>query len=648
MNSHEKLSMSTQNIVDENIKRIGELFPNCMTQIVENGEARVAVDFDLLRQELSEFVVDGSKGRYSFTWPDKRKAILLANAPTTKTLRPAREESVNFDITKNIYIEGDNLEVLKCLREAYLGKVKMIYIDPPYNTGNDFIYEDDFKESAKSYLQQSEQMDNEGNRLVANPESNGRFHTDWLNMMYPRLKVTRDLLSQDGVIFISIDDNELANLKKICDEIFGENNSLGIITWAKKRKGSFLSKGVISLTEYLLVYCKNRPSCTGLYGGTANANESQPIIKRTNRVSILSIPANVIKTKLPDGKYEAGSYGDDVNPVKLLNEVQVENGTIVNSFRIAAPFTWSQQTFNEELSKGATFVINTKNFQIRVFRVYGDDSFKGFPSLINGVDIKGTNEDAYEELEGIFGVKKLFDYSKPANYIKNLIKAATNFDKNAIVLDFFSGSGTTAQAVMQLNAEDKGNRRFIMVQLPELCDEKSQAFKAGYKNICELGKERIRRIGEKIHKDLSSSGSSNKSDFDFGFRVFKLDESNMNPVYYSPADISQDSLFRLLDNVKEGRTQEDLLVQTMLSLGVTLDSPIVRSVVNGKELFDVANGFLIACFAEDITDEVVEIIAKRQPVYAVLRDACFASDSVADNAEQIFKTYAPNTICKVI
>ena len=571
-----KLKMQTTNIVDENIKRIGEMFPNCLTErLDENGRPEVAIDFDQLRQELSKDIVEGPEERYQFTWPDKRNAIRLANAPTTDTLRPCREESVDFDNTQNLYIEGDNLEVLKLLRENYLGKVKMIYIDPPYNTGNDFVYNDDFAQTKGDYIHNSGQEDEEGNRLVANTESNGRFHTDWLNMIYPRLKVAKNLLSEDGLIFISIDDNEIRNLKNMCDEIFGESNFYGIITWSKKRKGSFLSKGIISLTEYLLVYSRNKSSCIGLFGGMADSTESQPIIKRTNKMSVLSVPANIVKSKLADGLYKAGSYGDDVNPVMLLDDVIIKDGVITNSFRIEAPFVWSQKMFDEQLGKGATFVINTMNFQIRVFRIYDDNSFKGFGSYINGVDIKGTNEDAYEELESIFGRKKLFDYSKPTNYIGELVNAASHFDKESIVLDFFSGSATTAHAVMKLNAEDGGKRKFIMVQLPEATDEKSEAYKAGYKNICEIGKERIRRAGKKILEEqktkldfspetLDFSGDNNLKPkasslkpLDIGFRVLKLDSSNMQDVYYSPEEFSEKLLFE--DNIKPDRTEEDLL-----------------------------------------------------------------------------------------
>ena len=636
--------MHSMNKVDENIEKIGKLFPNCITERKnENGEVEYAIDFDMLKQELSSVVVEGNEERYQFTWPDKKKSILLANAPIAKTLRPCREDSVDFDNTENLYIEGDNLDVLKLLQETYLGKIKMIYIDPPYNTGSDFVYEDDFSQSTDEYLANSGQFDSEGNRLVTNTESNGRFHTDWLNMIYPRLKLAKDLLTDNGVIFISIDDNEVHNLIKNCNEIFGEQNCLGVITWAKKRKGSFLSKKLISLTEYCVVYSNNSENAY-LFGGKAEESESQPIIKRTNPLGDLSFKANTVSTKLQDGVYTAGAYGEEVNPVILKNDIKVENGVIISDFVLSAHFVWSQNFLDNELKKGGRIVINTINLQPRVFRVYDDDNFKGFGSFINGVSINGTNEDAYEELDKIFGIKKLFDYSKPKNYIKELIKSGTNFDKDCIVLDFFSGSASTAHAVMQLNTEDGGNRKFIMVQLPEETDEKSEAYKAGYKNICEIGKERIRRAGAKIKEESPMT----TADLDVGFRVLKLDSTNMKDVYYNPADYELNLFDTLADNIKEDRAPEDLLFQVMLDLGVLLSSKIEESTIGGKKVFNVADGFLYACFDENVTEDVITEIAKKNPYYFVMRDSSMANDSVATNFEQIFATYSPDTVRKVL
>ena len=638
----DKLNMKTENITQENIEKIRGLFPNAVTEVKKDGNVTLAVDFDVLKQELSESLIEAGQERYQMTWPDKRKSVLLANSAISATLRPCKDESVDFDNTKNLYIEGDNLDVLKLLRETYLGKVKMIYIDPPYNTGNDFVYEDDFATESGVWREKSGDYDEQGNRLVKNPDSNGRFHTDWLNMIYPRLKVARDLLSDDGVIFISIDDNEQANLKKICDEVFGESNFVGNIVWNKKRKGSFLSKGIISLTEYLMVYSKKSNDFLGLYGGEADSSESQPIIKRTNNISVLHIPANTIYTKLSDGVYRCGIYGDEINPVELLNDIQVKNGIITTEFNIKAPFVWSQEMFDFQLKLGAKFVINTINFQIRVFKIHNDMDFKGFPSYIDGVAIKGTNEDSYEELYDIFGIKKSFDYSKPKNYIKELMIAATHFNKDSLILDFFSGSATTAHAVMQLNAEDGGNRRFIMVQLPEKCDEKSEAYKAGYKNICEIGKERIRRAGKKIKEETG------KAELDTGFRVLKLDSSNMQDVYYNPAAMTQSLLDVTIDNVKPDRTPMDLLFQVMLELGLQLSAKIEEREVCGKKYYAVNGNDIIACFDDDINQDVITEIAKQQPLYAVFKDKSFATDSVGINNEQLFKTYSPSTKVKVI
>lgn len=672
----DKLKMQTANKADENFKKLAAMFPNAVTETInENGEVVRAIDKDVLMQEISCKVVDGNEERYQFTWPDKKKSVLLANAPINKTLRPVREDetvptgvdsegkpycstgSVDFDTTENLYIEGDNLEVLKLLQETYLGKIKMIYIDPPYNTGNDFVYNDEFGIRNEEWNSISGNYDTDGNQIVGalekNTEANGRFHTDWLNMMYPRLKLAKDLLSDDGVIFISIDDNEVHNLIKNCNEIFGEQNCLGIITWAKKRKGSFLSQKLISLTEYCVVYSKNSEKAY-LFGGKAEENESQPIIKRTNPMGELRFKANSVSTKLQDGIYSAGTYGEAVNPVTLKNEIKVENGIIVSEFVLNAHFVWSQKFLDNELKKGGRIVINTPNFNPRAFRVYDDDNFKGFGSFINGVSINGTNEDAYEELDKIFGVKKLFDYSKPKNYIKELIKSGTNFDKDCIVLDFFSGSASTAHAVMQLNAEDGGHRKFIMVQLPEKCDEKSEAYKAGYRTICEIGKERIRRAGKKIREEITDNSSllTPNSKLDTGFRVLKCDTSNMKDVYYNPAEYEVNMFSRLEDNIKEDRTPEDLLFQVMLDLGILLSSKIqVRSVEVGMRsysYFDVEDGYLIACFDENIDEEVITTIAKQKPYYFVMRDSSMASDSVATNFDQIFATYSPDTVRKVL
>lgn len=624
----EHLDMQTPDGNKLNLDALYKICPSCFTEAAdEKGKLRRVVDWTKLRALLGGDVVEDAPEAYDFTWVGKRAAQREAAAPIKKTLRPCPEESVDWENTQNLYIEGDNLEVLKLLQNSYMGKVKMIYIDPPYNTGNDFVYHDDRKLSEGDY---DEAISNEeGQRFIKNTYSNGAFHSDWCSMMYARLMVSRTLMKDDGVIFISIDDNEVKNLKNICDEVFGENNFLGIITWSKKRKGSFLTKGIISLTEYLLVYTKNITDFKGLYGGKADESESQPIIKRTNRVSTLTIPANLVKSKLKDGTYAKGIYGDDVNPVELLDDVIIENGSIITPFRITAPFTWSQEMFDNEIKKGTRPVINTTNFQIRVFRVYDDDNFKGLGSHVNGIEIKGTNEDAYEELERIFGVKKLFDYSKPVNYLAVLIEAATHFEEEAIILDFFSGSASTAQATMQINKDHQGKRKFIMVQLPEQTENESAAKKAGYDNICEIGKKRIRLIGEEYKK-----GSSY---IDTGFRVFKCDESNMKDVYFAPKDLTQDLLSGLEDNIKDDRTDLDLLFDCMLRWGVELSMPVASKKVGACTIHNVNDGDLVACFDGIITDEVINAIAEMSPLRVVFRDSSFKEASDKMNLFELFK-----------
>lgn len=645
----DKFTFKTADGVDVNLEKLSQAFPEVITETMgEDGKIKRVADFEKLKMLLGDSAAERPQEFYEFTWPGKNEAIFEAAKATTKTLRPCPEESKNWDTTQNLYIEGDNLEALKILQEAYLGKVKMIYIDPPYNTGKDFVYRDNFHKSAEEGKEDETVRDEEtDNNLFQNTESNGRFHSDWCSMIYPRLKLARDFLSDDGVIFISIDDNEVHNLRKICDEIFGEDNFYGMITWLKKRKGSFLSKGIISLSEYVLVFSKNKNSSVGIYGGTADTKESQPIIKRTNKISNLKIPGNIINTKLPDGIYKKGIYGDEINPITLLNDAVIKDGKIINEFSMLAPFVWSQQMFNEQLNKGARFVINTLNFQIRVYRVHEDDSFKGFGSIINGVEIKGTNEDAYEELKRIFDKKSLFDYSKPINYIKSLEKGTTYFDKDAIILDFFSGSATTAHACMQLNAEDGGNRKFIMVQLPEVCASDSEAAKAGYKNICEIGKERIRRAGEKIKAEHATTAPN----LDIGFRVLKIDESIMKDVFYSPNETSQDLLSTLESNIKEDRTDLDLLFACLVDWGVELSMPLKTEEIEGVEIHTMSDGdtpALIACFAQNIPETVVRKIAALHPLRAVFRDSSFADSPAKINLTEIFKTYSPETEIKVL
>ncbi|PTX00657.1 adenine-specific DNA-methyltransferase [Capnocytophaga leadbetteri] len=616
------------------LEALKQIAPSAFTEVRgADGELTQKVNFDVLRELLGDAIADADEESFGFQWVGKQAAKRAAAEPTRQTLRPFVEDSVDWDTTENLYIEGDNLEVLKLLQRAYLGKVKMIYIDPPYNTGNDFVYQDDFAMSGEEMDEAMGNLDEEGNRLRRNLDSNPRYHSDWCSMMYSRLLVGRTLLANDGVIFISIDDNEVHHLRKICDEVFGSGNFIGQITWLKKRKGSFLSKGIISLTEYLLVYSKDKVANKGLFGGVPDSNESQPIIKRTNKIGELHFPANVVKTKLKDGLYNAGTYGNDINPVTLLNDINVLNGQIVNEFRLLAPFIWSQSMLDKQISQGSTFVINTINMQVRAYRVYEEDCFKGLGSVINGVEIKGTNEDAYEELERLLQWKRIFDYSKPTNYIKAIVNASTFFDKDSLILDFFSGSATTAHAVMQLNAEDGGKRKYIMVQLPEATPEGSEARKAGYNTICEIGKERIRRAGKKIKE---TAGNESK-DLDTGFRVLRVDSSNMEDAYFEPAGLKQENLFTQVDSVKYDRTELDLLFGCMVDWGVELSYPLRKEEVAGKHLHIVNEGALVACFDREINLEAIRHIAEMKPLRVIFRESCFATDADKLNIYEQFK-----------
>jgi len=683
----DKLKMQTSNKADENFKKLAQLFPNAVTETMdENGEVVRAIDKDVLMQEISTVVVDGNEERYQFTWPDKKKSVLLANAPIAKTLRPCREESVDFDNTENLYIEGDNLEVLKLLQETYLGKVKMIYIDPPYNTGNDFVYNDKFAQGTDEYMDNSGQFDEEGNRLVKNLDSNGRFHTDWLNMIYPRLKVAKDLLSDDGVIFISIDDNEVENLKKGCSEIFGESNFVACLVWEKKKKGAFLSKHYINMKEYILVNAKNVKLFDGLVGELNDNNETYPCIKQTNARGMRIIKKGISSKYREKNHFIAANTRISAGNMELiyLDDVIITNGILQNDVMVDSNWIYSQSKLDGFADKQELYITQdlyirrivteerTKMLKDLLLRVGSDGkSLTPFTTNLNN-NGWGTNEDANGELHQLFELQNLFDFIKPSRLISKLIQSL--YSDDFIIMDFFSGSATTAHAVMQLNAKDGGNRKFIMVQLPEETDEKSEAFKAGYKNICEIGKERIRRAGTKIKKayledglalrNLSKTGQSEAywvespeyinackeiaDSIDIGFRVLKCDSTNMKDVYYNPADYEVDLFDSLTDNIKEDRTPEDLLFQVMLDLGVLLSSKIEETTIAGKKVFDVADGFLIACFDDNVTEETIKAIAEKKPYYFVMRDSSMESDSVATNFEQIFATYSPDTVRKVL
>ena len=624
----DKLRMQTANKADENFRKLAAMFPNAVTETInENGEVVRAIDKDVLMQEIACTVVDGNEERYQFTWPDKKKSVLLANAPINKTLRPCREESVDFDTTENLYIEGDNLEVLKLLQETYLGKIKMIYIDPPYNTGNDFVYEDDFAQSADEYLANSGQFDEEGNRMVQNTESNGRFHTDWLNMIYPRLKLAKDLLTDDGVIFISIDDGESGNLRKLCDDIFGEINFISEVAWRRRtNQPNDKSKMIAKVAENIFVYAKNT-------------------VVLSERKSFHGVPLSderKAEYKNPDGDIH-GPWS--TNPWKAAVGRGGTKYSITTPKGITYTETWygSEETFAKLLADKRVYWTDNGNGYPRV-KIYLRDAEKEGQAAINFFTHEkfGSNQEGSNEVEQLFKKKGLFDNPKPTRLIRALTQVASNSD--SIVMDFFSGSATTAHAVMQLNAEDGGHRKFIMVQLPEATDEKSEAYKAGYKNICEIGKERIRRAGKKIKGDSPLT----TQDLDTGFRVLKCDTSNMKEVYYNPAEYEASLFSSLENNIKEDRTPEDLLFQVMLDLGVLLSSKIEETSIAGKKVFNVEDNYLIACFDSDVTEETIKAVAKQKPYYFVMRDSSMANDSVATNFDQIFATYSPDTVRKVL
>lgn len=616
----DKLKMQSLDVVGSNIKKIQQLFPNCVTErLNKDGKPELAIDFEKLQAELSnEIIVEGEE-RYQFTWPDKRAANRLANTPTTMTLRPCREESVNFDHTQNLYIEGDNLDVLKALRETYLGKVKMIYIDPPYNTGNDFVYNDDFAQSRGEFEETSGLFDEEGNQTIdpmqRNTESNGRFHTDWLNMIYPRLKVARDLLSDDGVIFISIDDNEVENLRKICDEIFGSENHIETVVWKNKYGAGAKTVGFISAHEYILVYSKNTITdltCEFIGEEREKYNKKDSKFNQRGPYRTQPLMTNSLGDR-PNLMYSIFYNGVEIKPRKQ--------------------WVWSKERMEEaiandnvefSLQKDGSYTVRSKSY------LYDENGKirRGKPvSVMNGP----FTQDGTQEVRNLFDAKSVFDFTKPSELIKFFIGLEINGNnsRDYIILDFFSGSATTAHAVMQLNAEDGGNRKFIMVQLPEKTDEKSEAYKAGYPNICEIGKERIRRAGKKIKEDNKDKEGIEK--LDIGFRVLKLDSSNMEDVYYTPQEFTMQSLFN--ENVKADRTGEDLLFQVMLDLGIELSAKIETQQIAGKTVYLVDDNYLVACFDRDVTEAAITEIAKLHPIYFVMRDASVANDNVIDNFE---------------
>jgi len=633
----ENLKMHTPDLAEENYRKLAELFPNAITETItgydEDGKAIIerAIDADVLRQEIAAQVVEGSQERYQFTWPDKKRSVVLANQPIAKTLRLVREKSVGRDgtpgsiDTENIYIEGDNLDALKLLQETYLGKVKMIYIDPPYNTGGDLVYADSFSQRFGDYIEESGQFDENGNQLVQNTESNGRFHTDWLNMLYPRLRVAKDLLSDEGVIFISMDDHEQDNLRKICDEIFGIGNFVGQFIW-QRRTSPDMRKLVSTAHDYIITYVKN----------AAFLNAAINKVRLTEKdATNYSNPDND-----PRGPWASSDFTAQGFRPNQMYEIVTPGGA---KYTPPEGRCWKnvESEFLRQCEEGRMW--------------FGKDG-KGIPrrktylSEREGKNVwtwwpnseVGHSQEATQEVKNIFDGHVYFDYPKPVRLLKKLIQIGSN--ENAIVLDFFSGSGTTAHALMSLCQEDNINRKFILVQLTEKLDPEGEAYKAGYKTICDIGEERIRRAGKKIREESPLT----TGELDTGFRVFRVDSSNMKDVYYRPKDYKQGQMNLFADNIKEDRTPEDLLFQVMLDLGVLLSSRIEETVIAGKKVFSVADGYLIACFDKDVTEETVKAIAQQHPFYAVFRDSGMATDSVMTNFEQIFETYSPKTVRRVL
>ena len=635
----DKLKMHSPNLTQENMSRIRELFPNCVTEARdEDGKVKLAVDFDLLRQELSESIVEGPQERYRLDWPGKREALLAANAPIAKTLRPCREESVDFDTTKNLYIEGDNLDALKLLQETYLGKVKMIYIDPPYNTGNDFIYEDDFAENTDEFLRRSNQKDEEGNWLVANTESNGRFHSDWLSMMYPRLKLARNLLREDGLLFISIDDNEIANMEKLCSAIFGNENFINHFVWKKNSSGKTVSREFPVNIEYILMFSKSLIySLMNVYKPLSDSTvATYNRDDKDGRGKYCTVSLQKTKSPGPETTYD---YEDNTGkiwscPSKGWRMIQQKIKSLENDGRLYLDGNTLREKcyWNERENEG------------QIADTLWDDLPEG--------NI-GTGE-----VKRLFS-SHIFDNPKPIGLIERCLRISSKTECD-IILDFFSGSATTAHAVMQLNAEDGGKRQFIMVQLPEPCDEKSEAYKAGYTTIAEIGKERIRRAGAKIKAELDAQQNQNaqasllapdtqrNTPLDIGFRVLKVDSSNMADVYYTPDTLNQSMLDMMTDNIKLGRTPEDLLFQVLLDWGVDLTLPIRKETILGKTVFFVDENVLVACFDTGLTEELIKDLARDKPLRVVFRDNGFSSDAVKINATQIFRQLSPGTEVKAI
>ena len=622
----QKLKLHSPDLTATNVTKLAELFPNCVTEARDaKGELKKTIDFDLLRQELSSSIVDGPQERYQLNWPGKREALLTANAPIAKTLRPCREESVDFDTTQNLFIEGDNLDALKLLQETYLNKVKLIYIDPPYNTGHDFIYEDDFAEDSESYKLRSNQEDDVGNRLVANTEAKGRFHSDWLSMMYSRLKLARNLLDEDGAIFISIDDGEVSNLKKVCDEVFGEANFVAGIVWQKRYTRSNNTIDFTTVVEHIICYAKSDAFTVNLLPRTEDADA-----RYTN-------PDND-----PRGVWKGASFLNPATPQQRPNLCYPIRNP--NTGEVTNPSTnaWrrSESEFNRLAADNLLYWGIDGAQKLPSIKMFLSEARGLTPINFWGHEYAGNTDQGTAELESLMG-GKVFDNPKPISLLTRILEHGTS--DNDIVLDFFLGSGTTAHSVLEFNSKKDSNLRYISVQLQESCDESSVAFSAGYKNIAEISKERIRRAGKKIKQD-----NAGKPNIDIGFRVLKIDTSNMKEVYYTPDAVTQEALPGLVDNIRADRSAEDLLFQVLLDWGVDLALPISQKIIAGKTVFFVDGNALAACFETGIDEDFVKQLAAHKPLRVVFRDAGFVSDSVKINVEQVFKLLSPATEIKTL
>ena len=608
-----KLDMESKKIVSNNIEKIKNLFPNVITEY--NG--KLAINFEALKQELSEFIIDEKKEKYQLTWPGKKESIVNSNTPTTKTLRPIKEKSSDFENTKNIYIEGDNLEALKILQESYLNKIKCIYIDPPYNTGNDFIYNDKFEKNNLDDLYEAGLIDENGNRLITNNKSNSRFHSDWLSMMYTRLKLARTLLSQEGVIFISIDDNEIENLRKICDEIFGENNFVAQFIWKKKQGGGNDSNFVVAEHEYILCFCKNVNTFNLNLDKNYKLSDSlYPFSDEKGEYGLITLDKASIQ-------FSQSLVFDIIGPDGKVYRPRVVKGK-------QSCWRWSKNKVEQEYND---LVFKNDKVYTKYYRPEGVT-----PKSLLIDSIYGRTESGNDDIKALFEINP-FSYPKPVALIKHFISIGTN--DNDIILDFFSGSGTTGEAIFKINEEEGTNRKFILIQLPEECPEKSDGYKAGFKNICEIGQERIRRAGKKIKEETNA-------DIDYGFRVYKIDSSNMKDIFYKPADLTQLNILDLASNIKEDRTSDDLLTQVILDLGLTLDLKIEEKNILNNKVYFVENNSLVACFDDNVNINIIDEICKYNPLKVVFKDISFKSDKDKINLEEKIKKLSPETEISIL